>query len=116
MKTPIRTLTPEEFPAIMAAAWLHGRKFKSVILECWQTGGYRKNMLEDHDGTLQRMRNSPDGHAVLESLRTRDFVASPTVAFLMGANCARGEGPANPFGVAALADAWRRGYASVKNA
>jgi hypothetical protein len=109
MKT-IRCLTPEEFKAIQAAAYLHGRNFKSAIYRAWYSGAYNREMLGDYSGTLQRMRNTADGQDLLESLRTKDFVANKATAYLMGRNAARGEGGGNPFGVHTLAEAWRKGY------
>ena len=113
MKT--RSLTPEEFKAIQAAAWLHGRTFKMVIRNCWHSGAYRSASLGEYEGTLQRMRNSPDGFDVLSSLRTKDFCASLTVARIMGATAAR-EGGQNPFGLATHAKAWREGYTVARDA
>ena len=110
MKT-IRTLTPKEHEAIQCAAFLHGRNFKSAIRQAWYDGGYRRQWLEEHSGTLQRMRNSADGHDLLDSLRARDFVANKAVAYLMGKNTALSGVGNNPFGVATLAKAWRKGYA-----
>jgi hypothetical protein len=113
MKT--RNLLPEEHEAIQAAAWLHGRNFKSAIYRAWYSGNYSREMLSDYSGELQRMRNSVDGYALLESLRASDFVASKAVAYIMGENAAKGWGQRNPFGVKALSDAWRKGYASIRN-
>ena len=57
------------------------------------------------------MRNSDQGHDVLESLRLKDYVASPAVAYIMGVNAANKTGPGkNPFGVESLAKAWRKGF------
>lgn len=115
MKT-IRTLTPEEHTAIQAAAWQHGRNFKAAIYRAWYSGNYCTECLGDYSGTLQRMRNSTDGHNILESLRAVDFVATPAIAFIMGGNAARGEGPrSNPFGPATLAKKWREGYTAARD-
>ena len=111
MKT-LRCLTPEEFTAVQHAAFMHGRNFKTAIRTAWVTGGYRREMIEDYSGTLQRMRNSADGHALLDSLRTVDFVPNKATAYLMGKNAVR-EGGSNPFGVATLAKQWRNGYADA---
>lgn len=118
MKAPTLTLSPEESRALseamQAAGCMHGRNFKTAIHRAWYSGNYSRECLEQHSGVLQRLRNSGVGREWLEAQRCREWVPTKGVAYLMGRDCARGVPTvpdSNPFGVAVLSAAWRKGYA-----